>query len=296
MEREQIAIDSEFIKLDSFLKFAGLAETGGQAKDAGSGRRWCWSTGKSAPCGAKSSVPGILSPPRIFPVRNSRSLPVRINSLSLENYRNIIRCDLTPGEGVNLIVGDNAQGKDQPHGGDLAAHRGEELPRRPGNKEMPRLDMGRGNAASTPGLCHRLCGSGRARASWKMRPGRSLLVKESKSVHLNGVPLESGAALVRASCARVVFSPDAPVAGAGGAGLRNAGISWTAPSASCVPQYSQVPAASISACPGRSAAPCSGTSPSFRGPQDTAGCAGRYSTWPMRHGCGRLIAGRPACG
>ena len=29
MEREQIAIDSEFIKLDSFLKFAG-----GQAKDA----------------------------------------------------------------------------------------------------------------------------------------------------------------------------------------------------------------------------------------------------------------------
>ena len=34
MEREQIAIDSEFIKLDSFLKFAGLAQTGGQAKDA----------------------------------------------------------------------------------------------------------------------------------------------------------------------------------------------------------------------------------------------------------------------
>ena len=29
MEREQIAIDSEFIKLDSFLKFAGLAQTGG---------------------------------------------------------------------------------------------------------------------------------------------------------------------------------------------------------------------------------------------------------------------------
>lgn len=34
MEREQIAIDSGFIKLDSFLKFAGLAQTGGQAKDA----------------------------------------------------------------------------------------------------------------------------------------------------------------------------------------------------------------------------------------------------------------------
>ncbi len=34
MKTEQIAITSEFIKLDSFLKFAGLAQTGGQAKDA----------------------------------------------------------------------------------------------------------------------------------------------------------------------------------------------------------------------------------------------------------------------
>lgn len=34
MTTEQITITSEFIKLDSFLKFAGLAQTGGQAKDA----------------------------------------------------------------------------------------------------------------------------------------------------------------------------------------------------------------------------------------------------------------------
>lgn len=34
METEKIAIRTEFIKLDSFLKYAGLAETGGQAKDA----------------------------------------------------------------------------------------------------------------------------------------------------------------------------------------------------------------------------------------------------------------------
>ena len=34
MQLEKIEITSEFIKLDSFLKFAGLAETGGQAKDA----------------------------------------------------------------------------------------------------------------------------------------------------------------------------------------------------------------------------------------------------------------------
>ena len=36
---------------------------------------------------------------------------MRINNLVLENYRNITRCDLTPGEGVNLICGDNGQGK-----------------------------------------------------------------------------------------------------------------------------------------------------------------------------------------
>ena len=36
---------------------------------------------------------------------------MRINRISLENYRNILRCDLTPGEGVNLFVGDNGAGK-----------------------------------------------------------------------------------------------------------------------------------------------------------------------------------------
>ena len=34
MNVEEIAIRSEFIKLDSFLKFAGVTETGGQAKAA----------------------------------------------------------------------------------------------------------------------------------------------------------------------------------------------------------------------------------------------------------------------
>lgn len=32
MEKEIIAIQTDFIKLDSFLKFAGLVETGGVAK------------------------------------------------------------------------------------------------------------------------------------------------------------------------------------------------------------------------------------------------------------------------
>lgn len=33
MKKEQIKIETEFIKLDSLLKFAGVAETGGQAKE-----------------------------------------------------------------------------------------------------------------------------------------------------------------------------------------------------------------------------------------------------------------------
>lgn len=39
MEREQIAIDSEFIKLDSFLKFAGLAPDRRSGQGRHSGRR-----------------------------------------------------------------------------------------------------------------------------------------------------------------------------------------------------------------------------------------------------------------
>lgn len=33
MEKIEIKINTDFIKLDSFLKFAGLAETGGHAKE-----------------------------------------------------------------------------------------------------------------------------------------------------------------------------------------------------------------------------------------------------------------------
>lgn len=36
---EKVVITTEFIKLDSFLKFAGLTDTGGQAKRTGVGRQ-----------------------------------------------------------------------------------------------------------------------------------------------------------------------------------------------------------------------------------------------------------------
>ena len=111
MEREQIAIDSEFIKLDSFLKFAGLAQTGGQAKDAIQAGAVLVNGEVCTMRGKKLRPRGHRRPPRIFPSWNSRSSPVRINSLSLEQYRNIARCEIRPGEGVNLIVGDNGMGK-----------------------------------------------------------------------------------------------------------------------------------------------------------------------------------------
>lgn len=34
MQRETVAITTEFIKLDALLKFAGIMETGGEAKEA----------------------------------------------------------------------------------------------------------------------------------------------------------------------------------------------------------------------------------------------------------------------
>ena len=33
MQKKQVKIETEFIKLDALLKFAGAAETGGQAKE-----------------------------------------------------------------------------------------------------------------------------------------------------------------------------------------------------------------------------------------------------------------------
>ena len=67
---------------------------------------------------------------------------MRINSLSLENYRNIIRCELTPGEGVNLIVGDNAQGKTNLMEA-IWLLTGEKTFRYGREHDIPRLDMDR---------------------------------------------------------------------------------------------------------------------------------------------------------
>ena len=51
---ETITIQTEFIKLDSFLKFCGAVSTGGEAKIA--------IAEGEVPCVAKSSIPAIPSP------------------------------------------------------------------------------------------------------------------------------------------------------------------------------------------------------------------------------------------
>ncbi len=58
MKKEQIQIDTEFIRLDSLLKLSGGAVTGGQAKVAIQAARF-WSTARFVPCGAKKCAPAI---------------------------------------------------------------------------------------------------------------------------------------------------------------------------------------------------------------------------------------------
>ena len=58
MKKEQIQIDTEFIRLDSLLKLSGGAVTGGQAKVAIRGRPRFWSTGEVCTMRGKKMRPG----------------------------------------------------------------------------------------------------------------------------------------------------------------------------------------------------------------------------------------------
>ena len=56
-----LTIHTEFIKLEAAMKLSGIMESGGQAKEVI--QEGCVkSTGKSAPCGARSFIPGTPSP------------------------------------------------------------------------------------------------------------------------------------------------------------------------------------------------------------------------------------------
>lgn len=52
MESRHIQISTDFIKLDALLKFAGICETGGLAKEAVQAGE-VFVNGSCAPCGAK---------------------------------------------------------------------------------------------------------------------------------------------------------------------------------------------------------------------------------------------------
>ena len=88
MERKKVPIQTEYIKLDSLLKFAGVLETGGQAKEAiQSGQvsvngEPCTQRGKKLRPGDRAALEG-----------------------------NIENIEINLCENANIIYGDNGQGK-----------------------------------------------------------------------------------------------------------------------------------------------------------------------------------------
>lgn len=246
MEREQIAIDSEFIKLDSFLKFAGLAQTGGQAKDAIQAGAVLVQPARCAPCGAKSSAPGTSSPPRIFPSWNSRSSPVRINSLSLEQYRNIARCEIRPGEGVNLIVGDNGMGKTSMMEA-IWLLTGARSFRSGRESDFIRWELDRETQRSRVAAG---CGPRAGSRSWNISCGPAVRPGSTALPNRGAVPFP-------ASCAVWCFRP--PTWLWWRAARLSAGTFWTVPSASCAPSTARCSAITTGHWP--SGAPCCGRPP-----------------------------------
>ena len=107
---QKILIHTEFIKLDALLKYAGLCETGGEAKELVQGGavkvngEVCTMRGKKCRAGDVSRAGR--------PDRGSRAGAVmRLLSLEVANYRNIAAAQLEPGRELTVICGNNGQGK-----------------------------------------------------------------------------------------------------------------------------------------------------------------------------------------
>lgn len=105
-KNENVKITTEFIRLDAFLKFKGIAETGGQAKTfiqdgiVKVNGEVCTARGKKS-----------MQVTRFQFFRLTiRLLQMKINSIEIENFRNIEKLKLNF-EDVNIIWGENAQGK-----------------------------------------------------------------------------------------------------------------------------------------------------------------------------------------
>ena len=106
MEVFVVAIATEYIKLDALLKYCGAAETGGHAKEIVQDGLVKLADGSVCTMRGKK-IQYIIIDDR--PRGGDRR--VRIESLHLRNFRNIEELSLNPRPGVNVIWGDNGQGK-----------------------------------------------------------------------------------------------------------------------------------------------------------------------------------------
>ena len=102
---QKILIHTEFIKLDALLKYAGLCETGGEAKELVQG-------GAVKVNGEVCTMPpGRYRGAGRSDHRDRDGRLMRLLSLEVENYRNIASASLTPGRELTVICGNNGQGK-----------------------------------------------------------------------------------------------------------------------------------------------------------------------------------------
>ena len=108
---QKILIHTEFIKLDALLKYAGLCETGGEAKELVQGGavkvngEVCTMRGKKCRAGDVIELDGQSV------TVGQCQLTMRLLSLEVQNYRNIASASLTPGRELTVICGNNGQGK-----------------------------------------------------------------------------------------------------------------------------------------------------------------------------------------
>ena len=102
-----VNIGTEFIKLDAALKYANAVESAVWPKPL-SRKVTYWSMERSAPCVARNCIPVTTSASTAIPM-SLRSM--HLSDIFLRDFRNYRELNLAFDEGVNLIVGENAQGK-----------------------------------------------------------------------------------------------------------------------------------------------------------------------------------------
>ena len=132
---EKVRIHTEFIKLDALLKFAGLCETGGEAKELIQGGE-VKLTGNPAPCAVKNACRVMWWSWRP-PGSDRGGLLMRLNRLAVTDYSQFIRRCFGTRPAVDGSVRGKRAGQNQPVGSRLAADRGQKLPWGKGRRADP---------------------------------------------------------------------------------------------------------------------------------------------------------------